>query len=190
MAGDLDKAKQLMADAGLEGGYDEEIFVVGSSTPPHDKYFESIRKDLEDLGFTNIRSQLPEFPNQYSQFYGIPAKEVDLGTSAGWCQDYPDGFTFFDPLFHGDNILESGNSNYAELDEPALNAAIDKAAAETDPAARDQAWQEVNKQATETAVWVPWSWDEDILPYSSNAVNAYYQTFTTTIDWVNVGVSQ
>ena len=54
----------------------------------------------------------------------------------------------------------------------------------------DQAWQEVNKQATETAVWVPWSWDEDLLPYSSNAVNAYYQTFTTTIDWVNVGVSQ
>jgi ABC-type oligopeptide transport system substrate-binding subunit len=78
--------------------------VVGSSTPPHDKYFESIRKDLEELGFTNIRSQLPEFPNQYSQFYGIPAKEVDIGTSAGWCQDYPDGFTFFDPLFHGDNI--------------------------------------------------------------------------------------
>ncbi len=190
MAGDLDKAKQLLADAGLEGGYDEEIFVVGSSTPPHDKYFESIRKDLEDLGFTNIRSQLPEFPNQYSQFYGIPAKNVDIGTSAGWCQDYPDGFTFFDPLFHGDNILESGNSNYAELDDPALNSAIDKAAAETDPAARDAAWQEVNKQATETAVWVPWTWGEAILPYSENAVGAYYHTYLTTIDWVNVGVQE
>ena len=190
MAGDIDKAKQLMADAGFADGYDEEIYVVGSSTPPHDKYFESVRKDLEELGFTNIRSQLPEFPNQYSQFYGIPSKNVDLGVSAGWCQDYPDGFTFFDPLFHGDNILQSGNSNYSEIDDPELNQAIDEAAAEIDLAARDKAWQEVNKMATELAVQVPWTWDEDILPYSANAVNAYYLTFTTTIDWVNVGVRQ
>jgi peptide/nickel transport system substrate-binding protein len=179
-----------MAEAGFENGYPDPIFVVGSSTPPHDKYFESVRKDLEELGFTNIESKLPEFPNQYSQFYGIPSKDVALGVSAGWCQDYPDGFTFFDPLFHGDNILESGNSNYAEIDDPELNQAIDEAAAETDPAARDTAWQEVNKMATETAVWVPWSWDEDILPYSENAVNAYYLTFTTTVDWVNVGVKE
>ena len=110
--------------------------------------------------------------------------------SAVWFQDYPDAFTFFDPLFHGDNILESGNSNYAELDDPELNQAIDDAAAETDPQARDEAWQEVNKMATETAVWVPWSWDEDILVFSEDAVNAYYHTYTTTIDYVNVGVSQ
>ncbi|MFN2488951.1 MAG: ABC transporter substrate-binding protein [Actinomycetota bacterium] len=188
MAGDIDKAKQLLAEAGYENGYDDEIFVVGSSTPPHDKYFESVRKDLEDLGFTNITSKLPEFPNQYSQFYGIPSKNVDIGVSAGWCQDYPDGFTFFDPLFHGDNILESGNSNYAEINDPELNQAIDEAAAEADPEARNEAWQEVNKMATDTAVWVPWSWDEDVIPFSPDAVNAYHHTFTTLIDWVNVGV--
>jgi peptide/nickel transport system substrate-binding protein len=190
MAGDMAKAKQLMADAGFPNGYDKEIFVVGSSTPPHDKYFESVRKDLEELGFTNIRSQLPEFPNQYSQFFGIPAKDVALGVSAGWCQDYPDGFTFFDPLFHGDNILESGNSNYSESDDPELNRAIDEAAAETEPGARDAAWQEVNKMVTESAVWVPWSWDEAILPFSDKAVNAYYHSYVTTIDWVNVGVRE
>jgi peptide/nickel transport system substrate-binding protein len=190
MAGDMEVAKQLMADAGLESGYDEEVFVVGSSTPPHDKYFESVRKDLEELGFTNIRSQLPEFPNHYTQFYGIPSKNVAIGVSDGWCQDYPDGFTFFDPLFHGDNILESGNSNHAELDDPQINRMIDQAAAEVEPAARDRAWKEVNRAVTETATTVPWSWDEDILPYSADAVNAYYQTFTTTIDWVNVGVRQ
>jgi hypothetical protein len=67
---------------------------------------------------------------------------------------------------------------------------IDRAAAEVEPAARDRAWKEVNRAVTETATTVPWSWDEDILPYSADAVNAYYQTFTTTIDWVNVGVRQ
>ena len=186
----MDKARQLMAEAGFENGYDDEIFVVGSSTPPHDKYFESVRKDLEELGFTNISSKLPEFPNHYTQFYGIPSKDVAIGVSDGWCQDYPDGFTFMDPLYNGDNILSSGNSNHPELDDPQINKAIDDAAALVDPDEREAAWQEVNKMVTESAVVVPWSWDEDILPYSSNAVNAYYQTFTTTIDWVNVGVRQ
>ncbi|HVF53599.1 MAG TPA: ABC transporter substrate-binding protein [Actinomycetota bacterium] len=188
LAGDMDKAKELMAEAGFADGYDEEIFVVGSSTPPHDKYFESVRSDLEELGFTNIKEKLPEFPFQYSQFYGIPAKNVDIGISAGWCKDYNDAFTFFDPLFHGENILESGNSNYAETDDPALNDAIDAAARLTDPEERDSAWSDVNKQASELGVWVPWSWDSDIVVFSEHAVGAYYHTFYNAIDWVNVGI--
>jgi peptide/nickel transport system substrate-binding protein len=190
MEGDMERAKELMAEAGYADGYTEPILMVGSSTPPHDTYTESVRADIEELGFTNLDIKTPEFPNQYSQWYGEPAKNVGIGSSAGWCQDYPDGFTFFDPLFNGANILESGNSNYSEIDDPELNAAIDEASAIVNPEERDAAWQEVNRTATEAAVWVPWSWDEDVLPYSEDAVNAYYLTFTTTIDWVNVGVAQ
>ncbi|HEV2755194.1 MAG TPA: ABC transporter substrate-binding protein [Actinomycetota bacterium] len=189
MAGDMEAAKQLMAEAGYENGYTDEIFVVGSSTPPHNKYFESIRKDLEELGFTNIRSKLPEFPFQYSQFYGIPAKDVHMGTSAGWCKDWNDAVTFFDPLLHGENILESGNSNYSEVADPELNQMIDDAAATADPDARATAWEEVNRYATEQAYWVPWSWDEDLLPFSPDAVNAYYHYNYSLIDWPNVGVA-
>ena len=188
LSGDLEKAKELMAQAGYPNGYDEEIFVVGSSTPPHDKYFESIRKDLEELGFTNIKSQLPEFPNHYTQFYGIPSKDVHMGTSAGWCKDWADAVTFFDPLMHGDNILESGNSNYSEVNDPELNKMIDEAAATSDPTERAAKWEEVNRYATEQAYWVPWSWDEDILPYSEDAVNVFYHYNYSLIDWTNVGV--
>ena len=188
MAGDIDKAKQLMADAGLEGGFDEEILVVGASDPPHDKYFESVRKDLEELGFSNIRPELPAFPNQYTQYYSIPDKDVALGTSAGWCKDYNDAFTFLDPLFHGDNILPSGNQNYSELDDEALNAAIEEAAALPPGSERDAAWEEANRLATETAVWVPWSWDKETIIYSEELQNPIYLTFHSHIDWVNAGV--
>lgn len=188
LAGDMAKAKELMAEAGYANGYDKEIFVVGSSTPPHDKYFESIRADLEELGFSNIRSQLPEFPNHYTQFYGIPAKDVHIGTSAGWCKDWADAITFFDPLLHGENILESGNSNYSEVDDPQLNDLIDEAAATADPTERAAKWEEVNRYATEQAYWVPWSWDEDLLPFSEDAVNAFYHYNYSLIDWPNVGV--
>ncbi|MDQ3953364.1 MAG: ABC transporter substrate-binding protein [Actinomycetota bacterium] len=190
LAGDMEKAKQLMADAGFPDGYDDEIFVVGSSTPPHDKYFESIRADLEELGFSNIRSATPEFPNHYTQFYGIPGKDVHMGTSAGWCKDWADAVTFFDPLMHGDNILTSGNSNYSEVDDPELNEMIDDAAATADATERAAKWEEVNRYATEQAYWVPWSWDEDIMPYSEDAVNVYYHYNYSLIDWPNVGVRQ
>ncbi len=188
LAGDMATAKELMAEAGYPNGYDEEIFVVGSSTPPHDKYFESVRADLEELGFSNIRSQLPEFPNHYTQFYGIPTKDVHMGTSAGWCKDWADAVTFTDPLLHGDNILESGNSNYSEVDVPELNDMIDDAAATADPAERAAKWEEVNRYVTEQAYWVPWSWDEDLLPFSPDAVNAYYHLNYSLIDWPNAGV--
>ncbi|MFN2587315.1 MAG: ABC transporter substrate-binding protein [Actinomycetota bacterium] len=189
LAGDMEAARELMAEAGYENGYDDEIFVVGSSTPPHNKYFESIRADLEELGFTNIRSKLPEFPFQYSQFYGIPGKDVHMGTSAGWCKDWNDAVTFFDPLLHGENILESGNSNYSEVDDPALNEMIDDAAATSDPDERATKWEEVNRYATEQAYWVPWSWDDDLLPFSEDAVNAYYHYNYALIDWPNAGVA-
>ena len=189
MAGDYEKAKELMAEAGFPNGYDEEIFVVGASDPPHDRYFETVRKDLEAIGFSNIRSKLPAFPNQYTQFYGIPDKDVSLGVSAGWCKDYNDAFTFLDPLFHGDNILPSGNQNYAELDDAEMNRLIAEAAAMPPGAERVAAWEEANRYATETAVWVPWSWDKETLIYSPDLINPIYNTFFSHIDWVVAGVA-
>jgi peptide/nickel transport system substrate-binding protein len=190
MQGDMDKAKQLMADAGFANGYDKPILMVGASDPPHDKYAETVRSDLQELGFSNIEVKLPAFPNQYTQFYSIPDKNVAIGTSAGWCKDYNDAFTFMDPLFHGSNILQSGNQNYSELDDPELNQAIDEAAQLPPGSERDAAWEEANRMGTELAVWVPWSWDKETIIQSGDVVNAIYNTFFSHIDWVNVGIQQ
>lgn len=189
MAGDIEQAKEMLADAGYPNGYDKPILVVGASDPPHDKYFESVRKNLEDMGFTNIEGKTPAFPNQYTQFYQEPSKNVHFGVSAGWCKDYNDAFTFFDPLFHGENILESGNQNYSETDVPELNDAIDEAAAIPPGEERDTAWQNVNRIATETGSWVPWSWDKETIIYSEGLVNPIYNTFFSHIDWTVAGIA-
>lgn len=188
MSGDMDRAKELMAQAGLEGGFDGELLMVGASDPPHDRIAETVRADLEELGFTNLDVRTPAFPNQYTQFYSVPDKDVAIGSSAGWCKDYNDAFTFLDPLFHGDNILPSGNQNYAEIDDPELNSAIDEAASLTPGDERTAAWENANQLATESAVWVPWSWDESTIIYSEDLVNAIYNTFFAHVDWVAVGV--
>ncbi len=190
MAGDMEQAKQLMADGGYPDGFDGELLFVGASDPPHDRYAESVRADLEELGFSNLNVKTPAFPNQYTQFYGIPDKDVAIGTSAGWCKDYNDAFTFLDPLFHGDNILPSGNQNYSELNDPTINDAIDAAAQTPFGDERVAAWEEANRLATESGVWVPWTWDNETIIYSADLINPIYNTFTSHIDWVVAGVAQ
>jgi len=189
LAGDMTRAKELMAEAGYADGYDKPIKVVGASDTPHDKIFETVRADLEKLGFTNIQSKLPKFPNQYTQFYSVPDSETALGTSAGWCKDYQSAFTFLDPLFHGDNILPSGNQNYAELNDPEMNRLIEEASAAPLGEEQTAAWEAANRYATETAVWVPWSWDNETIIFSENLVNPYYLGFHSHVDWVNAGVA-
>lgn len=188
MAGDVARGKELLAEAGLERGYDKEILVVGASTPPHDDYFASVVADLRQLGFTNVKSKLPEFPNQYT-LYGDPSKKVDIGVSDGWCKDYSDAFTFFYPLFHADSITPVDNKNRSQLDDPQVNAAIEEIERLTDPEERAEAWGELNREVTEGAAIIPWSWDYDIIVFGPNAVGPYYHTAYQAIDWVNVGVA-
>lgn len=186
LAGDIETATQMLADSGAD--LSVPLKLVGASDPPHDKIFETVRQDLGNMGFTNISGKTPKFPNQYTQFYSVPDSETAIGSSAGWCKDYQSAFTFLDPLFHGDNILESGNQNYAEINDPTLNELIDTAAATPPGDEQTAAWEEANRYATETGVWIPWSWDEEIILESGNLVNAYYLGFHSHLDWVNVGV--
>lgn len=190
MAGDMETAKQQFQDAIGAETWDEPIKLIGASDPPHDRIFESVRSDLEELGFTNIQGKTPAFPNQYTQFYSVPSSETAVGSSAGWCKDYQSAFTFLDPLFHGDNILESGNQNYSELNDPEMNRLIDEAAASPLGDEQTTAWEEANKYATETGVWIPWSWDNENIPFSSeNIANVYYFGFHSHVDWVNTAIN-
>jgi peptide/nickel transport system substrate-binding protein len=190
MAGDMDKAKELMAKAGYENGFDGPILVVGASDPPHDRILESVRADLVELGFSNLELKDPAFPNQYTQFYQVPSQNVGIGTSAGWCSDYPDPATFIEPLFNGANIHPSSNQNYAELDDPAINRSIQRALRLPLGEERDEAWEQINREVTERALWVPWSWDSETIFHSGDLVNPIYNEFFSHVDWVNVGIAQ
>lgn len=188
-AGDIEKAKELMEQAGYGDGYDEKLLLVSASGPPTDEIAESVRKDLEKIGFGNVVVKLPEYPNNYTQWFTIPDQNVAVGASAGWCKDWPDALTFLDPLFNGDNILESGNSNYSEIDDPELNQLIEEAKAIPPGDDRIEAWEVANRKAAELAVWVPFQWAYQKIILSERVVNAVFHTYFTNIDWVNAAVN-
>ena len=73
--------------------------------------------------------------------------------------DFADGQTLLDPTFNGQNILKVNNSNWPQLNDPRINAELDKAETLTDPAERAQAWAQADRDITALAPAVPWLWD-------------------------------
>ena len=57
--------------------------------------------------------------------------------------------------FYGPAIIPTNNSNWGQVNDPAINAAMEKAALVTDPTARAQAWANVDKMLVDQAVAIP-----------------------------------
>jgi peptide/nickel transport system substrate-binding protein len=64
------------------------------------------------------------------------------------------------PNFNGAAITPVNNNNQSLLNDPQINAAMDKAALISDDAQRSKAWGAIDKQLIEKAVAIPWFWDK------------------------------
>jgi peptide/nickel transport system substrate-binding protein len=187
-AGDIKKARRMMARAGYPEGYDGAIRVVGAANPPLSRVFDSVVLDLKRLGFSHLVLLQPPPSDEFGKYYARPGSETAVGTSAGWCKDYPQPYSFVWPVLSRDGIDPTNSRNYAQLDDPALEGAIQRAAGELDPQAAAASWRTVDRIATESGAWVPWSWDESSILVSSRVRDARFLPFLGQIDWVNTTV--
>jgi peptide/nickel transport system substrate-binding protein len=184
-SGDVAKAKEMLQGTAAEDGWDKKLLLVGDAAGAGPKQVESLRADLTKIGFTNFEVKTLNYPDYYTQYYGEPSTNTALGFSA-WCEDWPSPVTFLEPLLYGPNILEHGNSNYAELDDPGLNETIEEASGTPLDEAQEE-WTAANREATELAPWVPVRWYLDRDLASENLTGAYWHQYYTAVDWVNVG---
>jgi peptide/nickel transport system substrate-binding protein len=99
----------------------------------------------------------------------------------GWLKDFADPETLLGPVFNGKNILDVGNSNFAQLDDPKVNELMDKAEVVNDPTERNKAWGEVDKAITDAAPGIPWLWDKQPVLHSKD-VNGVINTNLATWD--------
>jgi peptide/nickel transport system substrate-binding protein len=85
--------------------------------------------------------------------------EVAICPNVGWLKDFNDPQSILDPTFNGENIVPVNNVNWPQLDDPAVNKAIEDAKVVNEPEERAQAWAEVDDMVTEQAVAIPYVWD-------------------------------
>ncbi len=103
-----------------------------------------------------------------TKYCGSPAAAVAVCPNIGWVRDFADGQTYLDPTFNGKTIQPVGNANVSQLDDAGVNAAIEAAKVETDPAARAEKWGQVDRAITALAPAVPLTWDRVPMAHSAN----------------------
>jgi peptide/nickel transport system substrate-binding protein len=168
-AGDKAVAASYMKAAGFASGryQGEPILMVGPSSGNGKAISQLAKQAFESVGF-DVKLRLLSMEVVMTRFCGYPKAAVAVCPNVGWVKDFADGQTYLDPTFNGENIQPVGNSNISMLDDPGVNAAIDKAKTLTDPAARAQAWGEVDRAITALAPAVPLVWDKVPMAHSKD----------------------
>ena len=136
-AGDAAVAAEYMKAAGFASGrYEgEPILMVGPTDGNGRAISEIAKAAFESVGF-KVKLRLLSQQVVMTRYCGYPAAAVAVCPNVGWTRDFADGQTFLDPTFNGENIQPVGNANVSQLDDPAVNAAIERAKTMTDPSTR------------------------------------------------------
>ncbi|MBZ9598238.1 MULTISPECIES: ABC transporter substrate-binding protein [Streptomyces] len=185
----LEKAKEALKACGKETGFKTTI-AVRNNKPVEVATAVSLQNALKQVG---IEADVDQFDGaQTSGIIGSPkvVKEKGYGIIImGWGADFPTGQGFSQPLVDGRFILQSGNNNFSELNDPAINTLFDQAIAETDPAKAGDIYKQMNQKVSEAAVYLPFVYDKTITWRSTRLTNAYTtDAYNGRYDYASLGV--
>ena len=109
---------------------------------------------LEKLGF-NVNLKTLNADNYFTVIGNVSTPDLDTGW-VDWYQDYPHPNDFFQPLLAGESILPTNNGNFANIDDPKLNAKINELGKEQLGPTQEAEYAELDREYMEQAPWVPY----------------------------------
>lgn len=147
---DPEKAKELLAEAGLEDGFEMELWampVPRPYMPDGEKVAEVIQKNLEDIGVTaKIVS------HEWATYLDLASKGDADAFMLGWTGDNGDADNFMYVLLDEDNI---GSNNYTYFKNDDMHDLFIEAQTEIDEDKRIDLYKEAQEIIHEEAPWVP-----------------------------------
>ncbi|RLU99407.1 ABC transporter [Streptomyces griseocarneus] len=168
-AGDTDRARQLLKEAGKEG---QEIVFAYANTDTWQKVAVVITQALERAGFKVQKKEIDA--NTYRSAIAEVKNKFDIYRSS-WGADWPVSSTVVPPLFDGRQIADGGQ-NYGHLDDPAVNKEIDRINAIPDVKKAAPEWQKLaDKIFTDDVPGVPTFYNNQFSLWGSNLGGVRYQ---------------
>ena len=155
--GDMAVAAKYMKLAGYPSGRytgSATLQVVGSTGEPEEGAAQIVDQTLLNLGFKTHLS-LVDRSTMQAKYCGVPAQQIDVCPNVGWVRDFADPQTVLLPTFYGPSIEASGNSNWSQVDDPEINAAMEKAELVVGEPARAEAWAKIDEMLVEDAAAAP-----------------------------------
>jgi peptide/nickel transport system substrate-binding protein len=138
------------------------VTIVGSNSDPGPQEMQIVQNGLQKLGFKSTIRAVPQ-QTMYSKFCGYVKAHINVCPTAGWIEDFPDPYAALFVPFSGEAIVPINNSNWAVLNDPKVNQAMDAAAAITNHAQRLQAFAQVDKMIVDDAPAIPEIWADNAL---------------------------
>jgi peptide/nickel transport system substrate-binding protein len=144
-AGDPEKAKALLKEAGKVG---MKLTFGYINTPEGQQYSTAMAAGLKKAGFDVQRQEIPA-----ETFYDQVSKldnNYDIFHTA-WGADWPSASTVIPPLYDGRGIAD-GAQNYSQVNDPKVNADIDRINKITDPVKAAAEWEKVDQYLVKDVV--------------------------------------
>ena len=149
-------ARKSLKACGQPGGFATSLAVADA--PSSVAVATEVKDELAGIGIkVDVKALDPT--TFYAKDVGNPDNVKANGYGivlATWTADFPTPGSFLVPLVDGRSVRPVGNTNYARLDDPAINALVDTArAAKADAALK--AWGDVATAAGKSNAYVPLS---------------------------------
>ncbi|MGI5470996.1 ABC transporter substrate-binding protein [Streptomyces sp. CA-132043] len=188
---DLTEAKKKWKECGA--GKTDTTILARSDRQDEVDAATTVIDSLKKIG---INAKIQQYPTSkyFSDYAGVPKfnKKNNVGLiMMQWGSDFPTGYGYLQQILNGKAISQSGNTNLSELDDPEINKLLDSAIADTDQAAREKAYAEIDKKTMEQAVIVPLTYFKVLMYRSPEATNLVSTSaFSGQYDYLNVGVKK
>ncbi|TWT24121.1 ABC transporter substrate-binding protein [Planomicrobium sp. CPCC 101110] len=163
---DPEKAKALLKEAGLEDGFEMELYampVPRPYMPDGQKVAEAIQKNLADVG---IKAEIVSF--EWATYLEKAAAGEADAFLLGWTGDNGDADNFLYVLLDQDNI---GSNNYTYYENQELHDILIQAQTEVDEDKRNELYKQAQEIIHEDAPWVPLAHSTPLLAGGKNVVN-------------------
>jgi peptide/nickel transport system substrate-binding protein len=182
--GDPALAAQYMRKAGYPSGKytgKNKYLIVSGNSPGETGVGQIVEAQLQALGF-HVRLRVVPDDALFTSWCSVPAKKILACAGVAWLKDYPDPAPMLQPVFDGDSIsLSAGNTNYSQLNDPKINAAMERARTLSGEV-RLKAWGKIDQMIVADAAAVPMQWDVATLIHSKD-VNGVAGVFFDSWDF-------
>ncbi|MFI1178491.1 ABC transporter substrate-binding protein [Streptomyces sp. NPDC020799] len=181
-AGDPDKARELLKEAGKEG---QEIVYAYPNTDLQQKVSVVVTQALERAGFKVQKKEIDS--NTWATAIAEVKNKFDIYRTS-WGADWPVSSTVVPPLFDGRGIAD-GAQNYGHINDPAVNKEIDRINAIPDVKKAAPQWQKLaDKIFTDDVPGVPTFYNRQFALWGSNLGGVRYHPVYGTADPTGVYV--
>jgi len=160
--GNLAVAQKYMKAAGYPSGKytgNAVVKIVEANNGNSPEEGAVVKNAFASIGL-NAKLILVDQSVLYAKYCGVPAAEVDACPSVGWIRDFADPQTILQVPFWGKAITPTNNSNWGQVNDPQINAAIVKATNVVGASARAAAWAKIDDMLVQKAVAIPWIFDK------------------------------